>query len=424
MNEQVSSTPATVKPNIINLPKYNLNKFQEKLGKLNKKAKKIGCPELSYKILYEYSKVDPRYVDPDGHWVTNQDRLPKVVIYKIEILGEGPKIAGWKFLGSLDHVTLPGSVIVNTIPGETIPAQYHNAEPICEHCNTRRLRNETFILQEIETGSYKLIGRQCVRDYIGYDAKSIFQYLSWIRKLETEIDEEDGFWGGSNGRWDCGIDSDEVLAATACIIHRYGWLSKSKANYDETPTASHVIDFFFPPKFGSGAYETWKQWVASLDAENEKWKKEAKSARAWLKEQTDTSEYMHNLHAINNNASNTTPLKLFGYWCSLIAAYQRAMEQLREAERTLKINEHVGTPKQRQDFNVSVRSVRVFEGNYGYTYKHTFLDDQGHTLIWWASSEQDFKTGEKYTIKATVKKHDEYNGWKQTIINRVKDITS
>jgi hypothetical protein len=100
------------------------------------------------------------------------------------------------------------------------------------------------------------------------------------------------------------------------------------------------------------------------------------------------------------------------------------MENLREQEKILKVNEHTGTIKERKDFNVTVRSVRVFDGHYGNTYKHTFLDDQGHTLIWWASSEQDFKPGEQYTIKATVKEHDEYNNWKQTIITRVKDITA
>jgi hypothetical protein len=193
---------------------------------------------------------------------------------------------------------------VNTVPGESIPAQFHNVEPICEHCNTKRNRNETFLLQEIESGNYKLIGRQCVRDFIGYDATTIFRYLSAIRSLEDEINEEGDLWGGYGSRWDNGINADEILRVTACLIHKDGWLSKSKADYDQTPTASNVIDFFFPPKYGSGAYEHWINWVHSLDVENETFKTEAVNARAWLKEQSDNSEYMHNLKAIDSNKSN------------------------------------------------------------------------------------------------------------------------
>jgi hypothetical protein len=48
------------------------------------------------------------------------------------------------------------------------------------------------------------------------------------------------------------------------------------------------------------------------------------------------------------------------------------------------------------------------------------LDNDGRTLTWFANTNPEMNVGEKYRIKGTVKKHDEYNEWKQTILTRVK----
>ena len=375
-------------PNVISMPTYNLGRLDKEMAKINKKAVKAGLAPLSYKVLREFSVVHPDYVDPDGRWKEKIDRLPKIPMTEVEIIGDGVKIEGWKFLGTFDHVTLPGSVIVNAVPGETIPTQFHNVEPICDHCGKKRIRNETFLLQEEESGDYKLIGRQCIRDFIGYDARQVFNFLKAIRRLKDDVDEDEFWGGGYGGQWQSVCDADEVLRATAAIIHKYGWVSKSKAGYDQTPTSGEVTYYFFPPKSGTEEYRQWQKWVAELDINDPRWVEEAKNARAWLKEQDDNNEYMHNLKVIDGNPENLCPVKLFGYWCSLVSSYQRAMETLREQEKLLRVNEHVGKLKERRNFNVNVRSVRAYESYYGTSYKHVFLDDEGHTLIWWQAASR------------------------------------
>ena len=47
-------------------------------------------------------------------------------------------------------------------------------------------------------------------------------------------------------------------------------------------------------------------------------------------------------------------------------------------------------------------------------------DDEGRTLTWFANADPGMEKGEKYRIVATIKKFDEYNEWKQTILTRVK----
>lgn len=421
MTDLTNTTATEDDRNIIRIPSWNLERLDSDIAKLNKKAKKIGCPELSRVILNRFTKEDPRLKDdPDnmrGHYGLP---MPKIEMLNVEILGEGPKIEGWKFLGSFDHVTLPGSVIVNTVPGETIPKQFHNCKPICDHCGTTRRRNETFLMQEEATGDYKLVGRQCVRDFIGYDAKHIFQFLSWIHKMEEKYADEDFCYDGGGQYLDM-FSLDDVLIRTAAIIHKHGWVSKSKAGFDQAPTAGEVVYAYYPPQRDQARAE-WVKWIEDLDLDNEKWAKEAAAARAWLKEQPNDNEYMHNLHTINDNPLGEVPTKLFGYWCSLMSSYQRAMETLRVQEKKLRVNEHVGLIKQRREFKVTLERLHVFEGQFGYTHIHTFLDNEGHTLVWFASSEQKFEVGSEYTIKGTVKKHDEYNNWAQTNINRVVEV--
>jgi len=50
---------------------------------------------------------------------------------------------------------------------------------------------------------------------------------------------------------------------------------------------------------------------------------------------------------------------------------------------------------------------------------HKFLQDGSNVLVWFGSKELDVALGETVTIKATVKRHDEFNFVKQTIVNRV-----
>ena len=346
-----------------------------------------------------------------------EEYCPKIKLLEIEFQGEGPKIGGWKFLGTLDHYSLPGSIIVNTVPGEKIPESFYKSDASCDHCGKIRRRTETFVLQEEKTGDYKRVGRQCVRDFIGYDPNQVLRFLTVIRNFTTSFDEQDWFGGGS-GRANYTFNTKRALADTAAIIYVNGWVPRSKGGFDQMPTADFLMNLYFPPK--GDAKRHWNEWVERLDLKNEKWEKEAEGAINWLREQKSDNEYMHNLRAIDTAGS--VPPRLFGYWCSLMATYQKAQERLRLAEQQKHTNEYVGEIKQRLDFKVNVVSIHSHDGYYGTTYRHKFIDEEGHTLIWWANTDSKMAPGDTCKIKGTIKKHEEYEGWKQTLLSRVKLI--
>lgn len=84
------------------------------------------------------------------------------------------------------------------------------------------------------------------------------------------------------------------------------------------------------------------------------------------------------------------------------------------------LNEYTGEIGKRQDFDVTCTKTLGIEGNYGVRTMVKFADPDGRIIIWWATGEVELEVGKQYRIKATVKKHEEYKGWKQTIVTRAK----
>lgn len=86
----------------------------------------------------------------------------------------------------------------------------------------------------------------------------------------------------------------------------------------------------------------------------------------------------------------------------------------------------LGEPKQRLDIHgcqcTEARSIGVNPEHpeWGERWLIKFTAASGHELTWFASEGGKFdpKVGETYNIRATVVKHDEYNGRRSTIINR------
>ena len=120
-----------------------------------------------------------------------------------------------------------------------------------------------------------------------------------------------------------------------------------------------------------------------------------------------------------------TTLRGMGIAVSMVRAYQRSMEKERADRKAAdrKPSEHVGEIGVRREFTLTCHRIFETEGNYGVTGIHKMTDPDGNELTWFASGgTQWMEEGRTYRAKATVKKHDEYRGTKQTIVNRLKTI--
>lgn len=88
-------------------------------------------------------------------------------------------------------------------------------------------------------------------------------------------------------------------------------------------------------------------------------------------------------------------------------------------ERLPKSNsEYMGEIKERlRNLDVIVTGCREIDSAYGLFYLYTFLFGE-NVLIWKTSVEKTLSIGQHVALTGTVKEHKEYNGVKQTVLNR------
>ncbi|GAF73672.1 unnamed protein product, partial [marine sediment metagenome] len=102
-------------------------------------------------------------------------------------------------------------------------------------------------------------------------------------------------------------------------------------------------------------------------------------------------------------------------------AYKRHVEKKELGKRTNKKNEWIGEVKDKVELTVQVVRVHEIESQWGVSYLHKMLTEEGHSLDWWCSNyDNSMDQGCWYNIKGTIKKHDEYKNWKITVLTRCK----
>ena len=112
--------------------------------------------------------------------------------------------------------------------------------------------------------------------------------------------------------------------------------------------------------------------------------------------------------------------RTLGYIAWDIGGTGRDLGKNERAKVTAKVSVHIGGVGGRLDFEVRLVSLKYFESEYGLRTLCRFVDADGNIIIWWATSEPRLTVDNTYRFKATIKKHDTYNGAAQTIVTRAK----
>lgn len=115
----------------------NMERLEKKLTRIQNKCKKFGCS-------FTYEKVGEEFK------TLKDDRGVEYQAKFILIEAEGKAVLNdWMFVASVQH-TEKGNIINSTGCSIEVPERYYTSEPICEHCNSRRARKDTYDL-EMET---------------------------------------------------------------------------------------------------------------------------------------------------------------------------------------------------------------------------------------------------------------------------------
>jgi len=324
-------------------------------------------------------------------------------------IGDLPSVGGYEFAARIEH-TAAGNVIARG-PKEldSLDASWRTAEPLCEHCSTKRRRKETFLLRQYGMRLMQ-IGRNCLADFLMTDPGQMIALAELVRAATEE--QSDECWGGYGGYWEVA-----PLAFIACAVattERDGFV-KAKDEF-RTPTAAVATFLSDPQPSGDRSAE----WLAGQP--NEDHIETAHAVVAWAASPGDNaSEYLWNLSlAVKQPGVG----KHAGLLASAPAAYNRFLGK--EVQKKL-------APARPEGF--AVEKHMVFSGEVTLIRHYlmhderfdtskaicTFRTDEGHEVVWFATgvAPKPDMQGMRFHIKGRCKKHEEWKGIKRAVLSRV-----
>lgn len=394
----------------------NLDDVKSAVAKMNRRCRKLGVPEIEMSDSGMFSKSIETGKDRFGKPV-----MSDVIFHSCVITGIAPKVNGWQFIATVDHVTTEGNV-VNVCPASVEQAekigmdQFRLVDATCDHCGKLRSRNATYVLYNEQKQEVKRVGHSCLEMFVGSkDIHSIAQYAEELHQLEQCIHEMDEDVEATGQH----IVLRNLLNWVACSIRLYGWVSKGKAS--EEGRVSTVSN--------ASIMEGELKAHTSTDAPNDDDTALAEKALTWIRsEETklsidDLNEYMWNLRVICKD--NIVSYKHTGFAASLIAAYQKNTQQKLEKKVVSQwLDVTVG---QKVSLTLTLTRISNFSSDYGTTYILNFVDGSGNKVEWFASNPFDkdnkyvCQEGETYTVTGTVKKLSDGGKYgKSTLITRCK----
>lgn len=365
----------------------NINLFQEAIAKLNSKCLKYETETILYDI------GEP-YEDNDDFWVD------------VEISGCAPIVEKCQLVGVISKLD-DGTNSIQNVPGQEIPIEFRSNKFFCDHCGINRYRKEVVIIKN-EDGEYKQLGKTCLKDYLGIDLEILVNKFSWVYDLCKEASEEN--FGEPVSRV---VFPLEFLNYASVCIRKLGYVSSSKAYERDIPSSKETI---FSVMFSKDKYT--KKLIREKELYVEESDKElAKKALEWALSLEGKNDFEYNIKSVAKQ--KFVGYKHIGYLSAIIPCYQKHLGLLEEKKNTLPSN-WIGQPKERLQDIAKVIFKKEIETLYGVSTIVKFVTIDGNLLTWFASNPPELELQQEYNIKFTVKKHDEYNNQKQTLVNRVK----
>lgn len=424
------------------VPASNLPRLKDKIEKLNRRARRLGCSPIVISVGAGRTVEKTQQVMVSGGPDTS--RKIRVKCHDVVVSGERPKLpGGWRLLARVQ--LLDGVSITHTVPGETVPAEFHNAHNRCDHCRVNRTRNDVYVVgsgfasdasgsgsgfASDASGGNKAaklmaVGSTCISDFLGgVSPTQMAWYAEALAALDCrEYEEYDGGFGGGEA---ASFDVEAYMVASATAIRLGGWIARSAVKYSGGPSTSDHATLHYRGKLritpqGDLTSEIRGRWGAdyplatTIPADETT----AREAIAWAQAINPeiANDYLINVHKVAD--LSFAPWNLAGIAASIVSAYQREQGRLATRARETSESKHVGTIGERSTFRLTVAHVNTIDGTYGTTHIHTMRDAAGNVFKWFASREC-LDQGRTYDVTGTIKKHGDYKGTAETTLTRCK----
>lgn len=396
------------------IPEENLLQLKELMAKLNKRAAKLSVTPVSVKFVGTEIKIRK---------LKNGQKF-EALYHLVEIEGTTPKLAGWAFVATLNHIDHEGEklTVIKSVPGIEIPTSFRDSGAICDHCKYKRARIDTFVLQH-DDGSFKQVGRNCLVDFLGgIDPQQAAASMEMLIQLAGFMEGNEEYGGDFSAR-DRSFPLREYLNYVAAAIRAYGWLSRTKARETMTGVASADIAmsvWFAEDARAIARYQKDGAYPEPRDLEMVeqamKWADE--TLRGSNVDPSTLNDYQYNLRVATS--SDRIDHRLTGISASLVYAYTRAMAD-KASNAGLEKSQFVGEVGKRDVFKVRVIRNTPYVNDWSSGTVVKALTADGNIIMWFDTTVRPMD--QDVFVKGTIKKHNEYKGIKETCINRVAFLT-
>lgn len=382
----------------------NMERLEKKLQRIKRKCDKYNCH-------FEYHKLGETYrevVLSTGFRETA--RFIEVAVSGVAIINN------WKFIATIE--TSPnGNIIKQYATDVEVPDFYKTCKLVCDHCNTKRARKSTYLIQNVETEEFKQVGKSCLADYThGLDAEGVASYIAMF----DELIRGEAVDASSNTAY---YETVDVLKVAEELVSKLGY--RSADSHDESTKV--LTRLFLHRELSGGTITKRIDELAddiNFDCNRKEVVDQVNNIISWLLNDADTREiYMHNLKTLVSN--KYVKWSDIGILASATIAYRKAMRFKKNDEEFAKNHEddfkseYVGTVGERITVNLkSVTCVYSNDTMYGVSFLYKMVDVNDNILMWSTSKSLDEE--EYKSVTGTVKSQSSYRDIKQTYLTRCK----
>lgn len=416
--QAIESHPTIPGASVITIPAFTLEVFTKEVAKLNKKLMKSNALSQFQVVGTEAAQVFTGKVDVFG----NKKMLD---VFKVTAYIPQLPASDWQLVAILKDDSHQG--------GEFICTNLADLDAVgmkitCDHCGHNRFRALGFVLRHKVTTEIKTIGSSCIDLYLNQCVeKAIKSFHNWLDSFLHPMVRAagDGDFDGIDKEWGCGrfrgiaIDTI-ILAATYAYSLDSKW-ANSKGAFQEI-----LQDLRFP---GTNNKKSL------LDECREKYEERAKAVGAQTFAYLRSPEFYNTIDKTTSWGQNLTncmfhqngEAKAYTTHAGLVGwAVFKRMENINRAPVTTNapalVSNYMGNVGEKITVTGEVTLVKYVSSQWGSSTLVNMVSKDGNIASFFSNNGKADGVTKGQVIKVTgkVKKHEEYNNIKRTVLNYTK----
>lgn len=385
-----------------NTTKVQFEELEKKLTRVFKKLDKVGAT-YTFRKITEYVDTVPVYAVDEVTQTKYKVNEMRVECVEFELDFDMYKVGDYR-VGAVVERTESDENLVYTIDEDVDFATYRTTPIRCDHCHTNHFRRQGVVLVNNENGTHLMVGKGCLKDYMGISVDTFARYLYGISECLEGMEPE--IYDNEAHLYKCVLDTRLYLAYCIQRTVKFGY-KKEVTKYDALKDMNKVVTLDAAyAELADKVYDFFNTYETDDTFEN--------NIRLYVTEKVPVT--------------GENGIIAYAY-----TAYTKIQERLaKEAARKVQMekSQFVGNVGEKITFVGKMSVVSSYQTQWGFTTIYKIVDDNDNVFVWKTGTTPQIydKDGfckfatemEKICITGKIKEHNEFRGEKQTVLERCK----